>query len=346
MATVYRTASRVAWSIKKQTSFGGALDKTDLTKFLKLQEPLIINENAEHWTDRGMIGTGHDWETQRGKVRQSVQFEIPVQPLPVDFLGYLLALFFSEESATTNSSGAYEHTAKFNKLTDRPEAYVTSLAVLEDGGDYYLQDVACTSLTLRAEGTNRLEAGGSFVASKIGGTLSSYTWPGAAGSRYLYNYAGIFTLAASDKKAQLRSFELTLQAGIDTDLAWRKAASEAERIYPSLWPYTPERSLELSLSLLAESGDLTSFRSAQQAGTQNAVVISCLGESISGTDPLDYDEVEINLPKAVYAGVDYRYDSGLLELDLSLEGRYDSTLEGPISVKTTEGTISEYFAAG
>ena len=103
--------------------------------------------------------------------------------------------------------------------------------------------------------------------------------------------------------------------------------------------------MELSLNLLAESGDLTAFRSAQQAGTQNAVVISCLGESISGTDPLDYDEVEINIPKAVYTAVDYRYDSGLLELDLNLEGRYDSTLEGPLSVKTTEGTVPEYFAA-
>ena len=74
MATVYRTASKVAWSIKKQTAFDSALEKTDLTKFLKLQDPLIINENAEHWSDRGMIGTGHDWETQRGKVRQFVRF--------------------------------------------------------------------------------------------------------------------------------------------------------------------------------------------------------------------------------------------------------------------------------
>ncbi|GAG44997.1 unnamed protein product, partial [marine sediment metagenome] len=230
-------------------------------------------------------------ETTRGKVRQFVRFEIPVQPLSVEFIGYLLALFFSKESAVTNGSGAYEHTAKFNSLNSCPEAYVTTLAVLEDGNDYYLQDVACTSLTLRAEGTSRLEAGGSFVASKIGGTLSGYTWPTSAASRYLYNYAGIFTLEASDKKAQLRSFELSLEAGIDMDLAWRKVASEADRIYPSLWPYTPERSIQLRASLLAESGDLSSFRAAQQAGTENEVVLSCLGASIPDTDPLDYDEV-------------------------------------------------------
>jgi len=345
MATVYKTASKVAWSIKKQSAFGSALDKTDLTMFLKLRDPLIINENAEHWTDRDMIGAGHDWETQRGKVRQFVQFEIPLQPLPVEFIGYLLALFFSKESAVTNASGAYEHTTRFNSLTGRPEAYVTTLAVLEEDSDYYLQDVACSKLTLRAQGPNRLEAGGSLVASKVGGTLSGYTWPTAAACRYLYNYAGTFTLNAADKKAQLRNFELTLDAGINLDLAWQKTASEANRIYPGLWPYTPDRNMALTVGLLAESGDLASFRAAQQAGTEDAVVLSCLGESIPGTDPLDYDEVEINLPKAVYTAVDYKYDNGVLQLDLDLEGRYDSSLDGPLSVKTTEGAVAEYFAA-
>ncbi|MBN2290708.1 MAG: hypothetical protein JXQ83_15345 [Candidatus Glassbacteria bacterium] len=345
MATVYRTASKVAWPTRKQAVFGSPLEKTDLAKFLKLQDPLVINENAEHWTDRGAIGKGHDWETQRGKVRQFVRFEIPVQPLPVDFIGYLLALFFSRESASTNGSGAYEHTAKFNSLADRPEAYVTSLAVLEDGEDRCLQDVACTGLTLRGQGTNRLEAGGSFVASKIGDTLSGYSWPAASALRYLYNYAGTFTLDAADRKTQLQDFELSLEAGIDTDLAWRKEASEAERIYPALWPYTPERSMELKISLLAEGGDLAAFRSAQQAGTEQAVVLSCLGESIPGTDPADHDEVEISVPKAVFTAVDYSYGSGLLQLDLSLEGRYDSGLQGPVSIKTTEGSTEEYFAA-
>ena len=95
MATVYRTSSRIAWSAKKQAAFGSALGNNDLTRFLRLQDPLIINENAEHWTDRGMVGSGHEWESQRGKIRQYVRFEIPVQPLPVNFIGYLLALFFS-----------------------------------------------------------------------------------------------------------------------------------------------------------------------------------------------------------------------------------------------------------
>jgi len=345
MSPVQRTASKIAWSSKKQVSFGTPLDKADLTRFLKLADPVIINENAEHWSDRGMIGTGHHWETQRGRLRQYVRFEIPVQPLPVEFLGYLLALFFSSESALTNASGAYEHSAGFQSLETRPEAYLSTFAVLEDGSDYYLQDVACTSLRLRGEGSNRLEAGGSFLASRIGGTLSGYSWPPAGALRYLYNYAGTFTIDAQDKRSQLRNFELTLESGVNTELAWRKQASETSRIYPSAWPYTPERSLELTLSLLAESGDLAGFRAAQQAGTESSIVISCLGEEIPGTNPADEDEVEIRIPKAVFTSVDYNYADGLLNLDLTVEGRYDSTTGGPVSVKTTEGNIPEFFAA-
>ncbi|HUU29375.1 MAG TPA: hypothetical protein VM123_16350 [archaeon] len=345
MATVQRSASKVAWSIKKQSAFGTALVKTDLTKFLKLADPLIINESAEHWTDRGMIGLGHDWETQAGRLKQFIEFEIPVQPVPVDFAGYLLALFFSQESAQTAASGAFKHTAKFVALDTRPSAYTTTFAVHEDGSDYYIQDLACRKLTLRGQGSNRLEMGGSFAASKIGGTLSSYTWPSSAASRYVYNYAGTFTIDAANKKAQLHSFELSLESGINLDLAWQKVAAEANRIYPSLWPYTPERSMSLSLTVLAESSDLAAFRSAQQGGSEDALVVSCLGEAIPGTSPTDYDEVEISIPKAVYKALEYSYDSGLLHLELTVEGRYDSSTGGPISVKTTEGTVEEYFAS-
>jgi hypothetical protein len=345
MATVQRSATRVAWSVKKQSAFGTALDKTDLTRFLRLADPVIINESAEHWTDRGMIGTGHDWETQRGRIRQYVRFEIPVQPLPVDFIGYLLALFFSQESASTAPSGAYQHAAKYLDLSARPEAYVTTLAVHEDSSDYYLRDVACQSLTLRGERTDRLEAGGSFVASRIGGTLSSYTWPASIAQRYLYNYAGAFTIDAADKRTRLSRFELSLEAGINMDLAWRKAAAEADRIYPDQWPYSPERKMTLSLGLLAQSGDLATFRAAQQAGSEDAIVISCLGEAISGTSSTDYDEIEIAIPKAVYTELDYNYEHGLLNIALTVEGRYDTQTGGPVSVKTTEGQVAEYFAA-
>ncbi len=344
MAPVQRTASKIAWSVKKQDSFGSPLGNASLTRFLKLQNPIVIDESAEHWTDRGMIGAGHDWETQRGRIRQYVRFEIPVQPLPVSFVGYLLALLFSYNSSQQLGSGAYEHTSKFQSLDTRPEAYVSTFAVHEDGNDYYLQDVACASLTLRGEGSNRCEAGGSFLASKIGGTLTGYSWPAASTLRYLYNYAGIFSIGGDpSKRAQLRSFELTLESGINTDLAWRKAAAEADRVYPCVWPYTPERNLALGLTMLAESEDLADFRTAQQEGTASEMIISCLGEKISGTSPDDFDEIEITVPQAVYTGLDYDYDDGLLHLDLDVEGAWHEATGGPVSVKTVEGTVSEYF---
>ncbi|HLA41316.1 MAG TPA: hypothetical protein VJ417_15045 [Candidatus Glassbacteria bacterium] len=344
MSPVYRTASRVAWPVKKQTAFGTPLAGPDLTGFLRLADPLIIDESAEHWTDRGAVGAGHEWPTQAGKLRQYVRFEIPLQPLPVSFIGYLLALLFSADSSQTLASGAYEHVAGFQALASRPEAYVSTLAIHEDGSDYYIQDAACTGVTLRGEGTERLQAGASFVGSRIGGTLAGYTWPAAAPLRYLYNYAGAFSIAGDGgKRSQLRGFSLTLNSGIGTELAWRKAAAEADRIYPSVWLYTPERSLSLSLSMIAESGDLAAFRAAQQGATQNAIVLSCLGEKIPGSSPDDYDEIELTLPKAVFSGLDYAYEDGLLNLDLDVEAAYDSATGGPISVKTVEGGVADYF---
>ena len=346
MAPVLRTASKLAWPVKKQASFGSPLDKTDLTGFIKLNEPLIIDESAEHWTDRGMAGMGHDWVTQRGRLRQYVRFEIPVQPLPVGFVGYLLALLFSADSSQQLSGGAYEHTSRFQPLSGRPEAYCTTLAVHEDNGDYYIQDVACASLPLRGSGTDRLEAGGSFLASKIGGTLQSYSWPSAVPLRYLYNYAGSFSIGGdSGKRSQLRSFELSLEAGINLELAWRKSATEEARIYPAAWPCGPERKAALKLTLLGESGDLASFRAAQQNGAPAGFVLSCLGEKISGTSPEESDEVELTIPQAFYTGLDYGYENGLLQLELSLEGGYDQATGGPVSVRTVEGDISSYFPA-
>ncbi|MFH1070320.1 MAG: hypothetical protein V1794_11935 [Candidatus Glassbacteria bacterium] len=344
MSPVNRVSSRVAWSVKRQAAFGSPLAGADLTRFVRLADPLVIDESAEHWTDRGTVGAGHEWPTQRGRLRQYVRFEIPVQPLPVDFIGYLLALCFSSDSSQTLAGGAYQHSTGFPALADRPEAWVTTFAVHEDGADYYIQDAACTRVTLRGQGTDRLQAGASFVASRIGGTLAGYNWPAAETLRYLYNYAGAFSLAGdAGRRSQLRGFEMTLESGINTDLAWRRAASEAERIYPAAWPFTPERSLSLSLSLLAETGDLADFRTAQQEAAQSAVVLSCLGEKIAGTDPDDYDEIELTLPKAVFSRLDYAYEDGLLNIDLDVEAGYDSATGGPLSVNTVEGKVAVYF---
>jgi hypothetical protein len=344
MSPVHASSNRLAWSVKRQSTFGTPLDEVDLNHFLKLSEPLTISETATHWNDQGSIGAGHDWTDQRGRESQHVTFSIGNQALPVEFVGYLMGLLFSSESAAATTGGANGHGASFQALDTRPEAWVTTLAVGEDNLAYRLQDVACTSLTIKGSQNERLEAGAEFVASRIGDALSGSGWPASTPLRYLYSYAGSFSLGGdTGRSSQLRSFSLELGSGISTDLAWRRAASEGERIYPSWWPYTPDRTLKLSLSLLAESGDLAAFRAAQQNATPTAVVISCLGETISETSPAESDKLEISIPKAVFTGMNYSYQNGLMQIELEAEGNYDASTGGPLAVSTVEGGVPEFL---
>ncbi len=347
MSPVHASSNRLAWSAKRQSAFGTALDEADLNRFLKLENPLIINENATHWDDKGSIGAGHEWTEQRGRDSQHVTFSIGGQALPVEFIGYLLGLMFSSETAAETTGGANSHSASFQSLDSRPEAWVTSLAVGEDNLAYRLQDVACTSLNISGNQNQRLEVGGEFIASKIGDSLSGSSWPASTPLRYLYSYAGTFSLGGdTGRSSQLRSFSLDLASGISTEMAWRRAASEDDRIHPSWWPYTPERKLTLKLSLLAESGDLAAFRTAQQNATPTAVVISCLGETISGTSPAESDKLEISIPKAVFTGMSYSYENGLMQIDLEAEGNYDASTGGPLAVSTVEGAVQEFLTTG
>jgi len=343
MAKVQRTASKIAWGVKRQSAFGTAMAKTDLTKFLRVNDPILINDVATHWNDKGMIGNGHEWETQRGIQRQMVSLEIPTQAMSIDAMGYFLAMFFSTVD-TTDKTSYYEHVSKFSTLAAIPTAYPFTLAILEDGNDQYIQDLAVTGLTIRGDADNRMEMGVTMVGSKIGGTLSDYTWPTAEDARYVYNYAGVATsTAAGDIKAQVRSFELTLDSGISVDMAFKKAATEANRIYPQEWNYTPARSMALSLSLFAESGDLATFRASQKAGTEDALVIQCLGLVIGAT--AGYDTVQITIPKAVYTAVSEGYSDGLQTIDLTVDAHYDATTVGPISILTTNDESAYMVAA-
>lgn len=343
MTTISRTASRLAWSASRQSGFGVPLSAGRIDRFLRLKDPLILKPEIEHWNDRGMTGNGHDWETQRGLLRQHVQFEIPEQPLPVGFIAFLLALFFSGESATQNSSGVYEHVSSFPDLQTVSEAAVTSLALHEDGQDWLLQDVACVSLKISGEGAERLNAGGNFVASRLIGPLTGFTWPATAAQRYLYNYAGTFNLGGVDRRPQLRSFSLGLESGLKIEQAWRKAASEPERIYPGFWPLTPERRMSLSLSLVAESGDLAAFRTAHREGTPHGLTLSVLGETISGSSPADSDELALSVPRAVFSGLEYSYGDGVMGLELNVEGVYDNAAGGPCRVMVTEGSTPRFM---
>lgn len=342
---VLASSTRIAWSTKRQSAFGSALSEPDLDRFLKLSQPLIVNESATHWNDRGSIGSGHDWIENRGRERQSVHFSIPSQPLPVEFIGYLLGLLFSTETAQNTAGGANQHSCSFQSLKDRPSAWTTTLALGEDDLNYRIQDAAVSEMTLSGEGHERLKTQANFVASRIGGALTGANWPTSAPLRYLYSYAGTFSLDGdSIRTSQLRSFNLSLKSGINTDLAWQRNASESERIYPSWWPYSPERGLGLQLSLLGSSGDLALFRAAQQQATPMAVVISCLGETISGTSPAENDLVEITIPKAVFTEMDYAYDDGMLRINLSADADYHAATGGPVAIRTVEGSVDAYFA--
>jgi hypothetical protein len=341
---VLASAARIAWSSKRQSAFGSPLSEVEFDRFIRLKEPLIVDESAEHWNDRGSVGSGHDWTENRGVERQSVAFEIPFQPLPVDFIGYLLGLLFSSETAQATPSGANQHSCAFQSLKDRPSAWTTSIAVGEDDQNYVIQDAAVKDLALSGGDNGRLTASAGFVASRIGDGLSGNSWPDSVPLRYLYNYAGSFSLGGdSSRTSQLKSFSLRLNSGINTDQAWLKNASETERIFPSWWPYSPARSMALTISLLGSSGDLEIFRNAQQQTTPAEVVISCLGETINGTSPPETDLVELTIPQAVFTRMNYHYDGGMLVIDLTAEGNYHAATGGPVSVRTVEGSVAEYF---
>jgi len=344
MAKVQGVSSKIAWSIKTQSAFGTPLAKTDLTKFLKLADPVIIDDNAEHWSDRGMISLGHDWETQRGVLRYLVKLEIPVQPMPVDFAAFLIALFFSKTTAV-NNAGSYTHTSIYDALATIPTALVTSLAICEDGNDQCVQDLCCTNLTIRGEGSNRMELGATLIGSKLAPALDTYTWPTAATAYYAYANAGVYTRATVDKKSELRSFELALANGVSLDLSYQGVATEALRPYPQVWRYTPERSVSLKTSLLSESGDLAIFRAAQKAGTEVATVLSCVGEQVGSSG--EYYTVSINLPKAVYTGLEYSFPNGLLQCDLTLDAHYDASpgIASPIAIACTTADAAYLTAA-
>ncbi len=347
MADAHRYLSKVAWSVKTQSAFGTPLAKTDLTKLMLLTDPMIIKRNVEHWTDRGMVGTGTDFESQRGVLKRWISMELPVQPVPVDFAAMLVALFFSAEAYTSPGTNTYQHVAKFLPFATLAEAKVTSLAIHEDGDDQCVQDVCVSALTIRGQADGRLEMGASLLGSKLATPLAAYTWPSVVTPRWLYNFAGVYTRATTDKKSELRSFELSLDAGINMDIAWRKVAAEADRSYPSVWPHSPERRMSLKTTHVCAATDLSTFIAAHDAGTEVATVISCLGGAISGSDPADSDEMTINVPKGVYTDMDYGFQNGRLQVDLTIDGHYDTSgsLNSPISITTVEGSAGELLVA-
>ena len=333
MARVPKSASKLAFPLKKQSVWGTRLINASLTKFITLQQPLIPKPNLEFWTDTGEVGKGHNWETGRGLLARHVECEIPVQPLPDFAMGVLIGLFFSNTTpaASTGAEG-YTHTSSFTAPETLDAALFTSLAFAEDVTDFALEDMAVSEITIRGDGNKRLEMGAKLIATKIE-ELSAYTWPDAATLYYLHNYSGAFEIASASKLTQLRGFELTMRNGISAELAFQKAATEAARQYPSSWPFTPQREVSLTLDIEAEQGDLTLFRAAQEAFTEQEYVISCLGAMLSSVEPRS---LLITMPKGVIDDIEQDFGSGdRLRLKLKIAPHYDDTLEGPIELAIT-----------
>jgi len=331
MARFPLSSFKVAFPIVKQGVWGTRLGNSDLSKYLVLDAPLKIDKVEEFYSDRDQVGKGHPWETARGILAKHVTFEIPVQPLPEDFIAVLVGLFFSVSTPTASAEG-HTHTSKFVAVDTLAASFFTTFAIHVDGADLALVDVGCTNLTIRADGKNRLEAGGTFVATALE-TLTGYTWPEPATLYYLFNYSGVFEIDA-DLKSQYRGFELTMSNGINKELSWKKGATEAARIIPAEWTFTEDREVNLSVDIESEQGDLAAFESAKELGTEYAVEISCLGDFITVAEARS---LLITVPKAVIDSIDQAYPAKLLQLGLKFLPHYDDTLEGPLSVAITDG---------
>lgn len=342
MAKVQRTASKLAWSVKRQAAFGTRCDGTDLTKFVKLADPITIVEDVSMWSDKGMIGLGHNWETQRGIQRSMVKLEIPVQPLSIDFMGYLLAAAFNVVS-TVDNTNYYTHTTKFSPLATTPEMLPFSLTIEEDGNDKSVIDCTITSLTIRGSGDGRIEMGASIVASQLATDLAGFTNPTAEDARYIYNYAGTATSTLlGDIKAQLRSWELTIDTGVDVDGSFRGTTTEALRRYPQVWTRTGAESMGLTYSVEAESGDLATLRAAKSAATAEATTIACQGLVIGAT--AGYDLLTVSVPVGVIDDVSESYENGVQVLGVTVGGQYQAAATGPLTVAVVNDEAS-YFAA-
>jgi len=342
MAKVQRVLSKLSWSVKRQAAFGTRCDGTDLTKFVKVADPVTIKEDVSMWTDAGMVGKGHNWETQRGIQRSMVTLEIPVQPLSIDFMGYLIAAAFNVVS-TVDNTNYYTHTCKFSPLDTTPEMLPFSLAIEEDGVDKSVIDCTVTSLTIRGEGDGRVEMGATIVGSQLAANLAGYTWPTAEDARYIYNYAGTATSTLlGDIKAQLRSWEFTVDTGVDVDGSFRGTTTEALRRYPQVWTRTPAESMGLKYSIEAESGDLAILRAAKSAATAEATAIACQGLVIGAT--AGYDLITVTVPVGVIADVEESFENGVQVLGVTVGPQYQAAATGPVTVATVNDEAA-YFAA-
>ena len=334
---ILRSTGKFAWSTNCQIKFGDYTNfDSTISKHLSLAEPVILKENIEQWNNRGSVGSGHDWATERGIVKKHVEFELTDQPAPVDFLGYLLAMFFRNENAGFPSGGTYDYYWEtLDNLNDPANELVTSFGLCESGEDKLVRDVACTTLKISGDGQDRLQVGGSFVGSKIE-TPFTHTWSSPTANSYLYNYSGTFKIGTDTRTTQLKGFDLSLESGIKVDSAWQKQADPDDRLYPSVWIYTAERDFSLSLTLIADENVIQSFEDNYAGTTQNLdLEINCLGANS--------DSFKLVVPKAVVTSLEETYEEDILTLNIEVEGHCGISDTSPLSIQLVNGSSDIYM---
>jgi len=358
MAEVPRHVWQIGWGPEKQDTFGPGKGKAkgDLDKYLTLQDPLIIvDKPIEKYTDALQVGKGHEWPSYRGVLKQMINIEIPVQPMDSNFMAMLLCMVFNKQVSSGDSNG-YTHKCEWAPLSTTPDgdnsgpdAWITSLAILEDGNEKLIEDVACVGLTLRGEGANQIECGASLIASALGTDLTDYDWPDASTPDYIFNSAcsaftnDVDTLTA----AQLLSWELAIKSPVDMNRAWPPAATEALRHLPQAWPLLPHpaRGFTFNHKIRAESGNVAALRAALAGFTEQDIDFTFLGETITGSDPAQYHSLIVTIPKGVLDNFTEGYEDGWQVLDMNFDtANYDATEGSPIAVSILNGE-AEYLNA-
>lgn len=347
MAEVSQHAFRFGWGPHRQEAFGTELAKGDMDKYESFLLPLQPKDRViESFSNAGQVGTGHEWATAWGKLKQMTTLDIPVEPHGARFMGMLLCGVFNQQVSTGTSDG-YTHKCEWVPLSttaaadvsdgatpgNEGHAWITSLMMLEDTDEKILKDCAVTSLTFRGEGANRIETGASIISSGYGTDATSVTWPTEETLDWIYNSAcSAFTIdTATITAAQLMSWELTINSPVDMNRAWPPVSTEAARHIPSAWPLLPhpDRNFTFNCKIRAQGDDYDTMRAALIGHSEHDIDFTFLGKIITTTL---YYSLICTIPKGVLISMDESWESGYLNLDLSFGGNYDSTEAGPIAV--------------
>ncbi|KKL90085.1 hypothetical protein LCGC14_1908230 [marine sediment metagenome] len=340
MARNLKHARLIAWAQFRQSGIGTPLDKDDLVQDIELNDPLTYALELDEISNRGLVGKGHEFETDRYLNSRHLTGSVPQQALPARFINYIAAACLGNIS-TGAAAPVYTQTIKWNPVGTTAQGWPISFGIDDDGSDIVLNDVHILNFNISGDGQNRVEMGFDFVGTKTS-ALATMTWPTIAAENYVHNNSGVFTVATVDKKSQLRSFNLAVNPGVDMDRAWRKLATEAARPFPSAFPFNPETSeVTLTLSLEAEDADLGVWRGYRTSETEVELVISALGAAINGS-PFT---IGFEIHRGIVTEINHSWEDGILILNPTIIPRYDTSAATPLTITNITADAAPIAAA-